>query len=178
MLTAKTDNRTETESVKAGIDYFIRKPFEPDTLRARIHMLLKGRKAMQAKIRAKSIVDAESKPIEAVSPEEKTLAKIATIVEENISNPSLNVNLVCEKSGLAEKQLYRLVKKYLEVSPVEYIKKIRLRKSAALLEQATFNISEVSYMVGFSSPSYFSACFQKEYGMTPSQFMAGKSINS
>ena len=66
--------------------------------------------------------------------------------------------------------MYRLVKNYVGVTPVEYIKQMRLRKAAMLLEQQKFTVSEIMYMVGFSSSSYFSKCFAAQYGCTPSQY--------
>ena len=57
------------------------------------------------------------------------------------------------------------------MTPVEYIKSIRMKRAAQLLSQKKFTVAEVMYMVGFSNHSYFSKCFQTEYGKTPRQFM-------
>ena len=101
---------------------------------------------------------------------EKSLAKIAKIIEENISDPDLNVNLLCEKSGIPNKQLYRLIKKYIGVPPLDYIRNVRLQKAAVLLCQNRFTVAEISYMVGFKTPSYFAKCFQSQFGVKPSQY--------
>lgn len=101
---------------------------------------------------------------------EKILAKIAKIIEDNISDPDLNVNLLCEKCGIPNKQLYRLIKKYMGVSPLDHIRRVRLQKAALLLSQHRFTVAEISYMVGFKTPSYFAKCFQNQYGMKPSQY--------
>ena len=179
MLTAKSDNHTENESIKLGIDAFMTKPFEPAVLLGRISQLLKSRSDIKEKVRIQAITEAESKPIEAETNNEKLLAKIAKIIEDNISDPDLNVNLLCEKSEMAQKQLYRLIKKYMGVSPLDYIRRVRLRKAAMLLSQRRFTVSEISYMVGFKTPSYFAKCFQSQFGVKPSQNqsddeMAGK----
>lgn len=170
MLTAKSDNKTETESIKLGIDVFMTKPFEPSALQGRITQLLKSRKELKERVRIQAITEAESKPIEAESNNEKMLAKIAKIIEENISDPDLNVNLLCEKSGIAPKQLYRLIKKYMDIAPLDYIRSVRLQKAAVLLSQQRFTVSEICYMVGFKTPSYFARCFQAQYGVKPSQY--------
>lgn len=170
MLTAKSDNRTENESIKTGIDIFMTKPFDPSALSGRINQLLKGRREIREKVRIQTLAESEAKPIEAESISEKTLARVARIIEENISDPDLNVNLLCEKSGVANKQLYRLIKKYHEMSPLDYIRSVRLQKAAVLLSQHRFTVSEVSYMVGFKTPSYFARCFQERYGVKPSQY--------
>ena len=97
-------------------------------------------------------------------------ARIARIIEENISDPDLNVNLLCEKSGIPNKQLYRLIKKYMGTAPLDYIRSVRLRKAAVLLSQRRFTVSEISYMVGFKTPSYFAKCFQAQFGVKPSRY--------
>lgn len=175
MLTAKSDNKTENESIKLGIDVFMTKPFEPSALLGRITQLLKARTEIKEKVRIQAITEAESKPIEAETANEKTLAKIAKIIEENISDPDLNVNFLCEKSGVAQKQLYRLIKKYMGISPLDYIRSVRLQKAAVLLSQHRFTVSEICYMVGFKTPSYFARCFQAQFGVKPSQYQSDDS---
>lgn len=168
MLTANANNDIEKESVKLGVDIFMQKPFEPSVLLGRISHLLQMRSKMQEAIRIESIT--EVKPIEAESTVEKQLAKISKVIEDNISDPDLNVNFVCEKSGIPNKQLYRLIKKYMNVAPLDYIRNVRLQKAAMLLSQKRFTVSEVCYMVGFKTPSYFAKCFQEKFGVKPSQY--------
>lgn len=168
MLTARNDNETENESVKLGIDVFMAKPFEPALLLGRIRHLLKMRRELVEAVRIESLT--EAKPIVAESATEKQLARIAKIIEDNITDPDLNVNMLCEKSSIPNKQLYRIIKKYMGMSPVEYIRTVRLKKAAMLFEQHRFTVSEVCYMVGFKTPSYFTKCFQEHFGVNPSNF--------
>lgn len=170
MLTAKSDNRTENESIKLGIDVFMAKPFDPASLSGRISQLLKGRSEIKEKVRIQAITEAESRPIEAESVNEKALARIASVIEENVADPDLNVSRLCELCGMPEKQLYRLIKKYMGTAPLDYIRRVRLQKAAVLLAQQRFTVSEISYMVGFKTPSYFARCFQNQYGVKPSQY--------
>lgn len=172
LLTAKCDSSTENASILAGVDVFMTKPFEPEVLRSRIAQLLRYRREVEEKIRVRTIAEAESRPIEAESAAEKSLATVARVIEDNISDPDLNVNMLCEKCGMQNKQLYRLVKKYMGVAPLDYIRSIRLQKAAALLGQKRFTVSEISYMVGFKTPSYFAKCFKEHYGVTPAQYGA------
>lgn len=175
MLTAKADNHTENESIRLGVDAFMAKPFEPKSLLGRIRQLLKTRTEIKEKVRIESIIKAEAKAIEAESVNEKALEKIAKTIEENISHPDLNVNLLCEKSGIPNKQLYRLVKKYTGSAPLEYIRSVRLQKAAVLLSQHRFTVAEVCYMVGFKTPSFFAKCFQNHFGVPPSQYQSDDS---
>lgn len=174
MLTAKDDNTTETESVRLGIDIFMPKPFEPAILLGRVAQLLAAKETLRRQMRIEAMT--APKPIELESLSEKQLAQVTKIIEDNISDPELNVNALAEKSGIGTKQLYRLVKKYVGDSPVDYIRRMRLRRAAMLLEQHKFTVSEIMYMVGFKTASYFSKCFQAEYGCKPSEYAKDKEL--
>ena len=82
-----------------------------------------------------------------------------------------NVTRLQEVVGLGNKQLYRKMKTLTGHTPVEYIRDMRLRKAAKLLKAGKFNVSEVMNTVGFSNSSYFSKCFSKAFGMTPTEYM-------
>ena len=111
------------------------------------------------------------KPIEAESQDEKFLSNIIRLIEDHLSESELNVNALCELSGISNKQIYRKIKQLTGMSPVEDIKSIRMKKAAMLLQQKKFTVAEVMYMVGFSNHSYFSKCFQAEFGKTPRQYL-------
>ncbi len=168
LLTGKNDKQTELASIQLHIDAFIPKPFEASILLSRVEQLLSNRQVWEAKTRLEAI--AEPKSIEAVSSDEKFLADITRLVEDHVADSDLNVTALCELSGVSNKQMYRKIKQLTGQTPVEYIKSIRMKKAAMLLEQRKFTVAEVMYMVGFSSSSYFSKCFQAEFGMTPKQF--------
>ena len=99
---------------------------------------------------------ATPKAIEAVSYDEKFLANVTRLIEEHISDSELNVNTLCDWAATNNKQMYRKLKQLTGMTPVEYIKSIRMKKAAMLLQQKKFTVAEVMYMVGFSNHSYFS----------------------
>lgn len=115
---------------------------------------------------------AAPKAIEAVSYDEKFLASVTRLIEEHISDSELNVNALCDWAATNNKQMYRKLKQLTGMTPVEYIKSIRMKKAAMLLQQKKFTVAEVMYMVGFSNHSYFSKCFQAEFGLSPKQYAA------
>ena len=102
---------------------------------------------------------------------EKFLLNITRIIEENMDDSELNVNKLSEKSGISTKQLYRRIKAMTGMTTVAYIRDQRLKKAASLLCKGSFSVSEVMYMVGFASASYFTRCFAEEYGITPSEYI-------
>ncbi len=168
LLTAKDDKNTELESIKLNVDAFISKPFDSAILLSRIEQLLRNKQQIKAKLRLESLTTPQMPT--AISSDEKLISKITKIIEDNISDPDLNVNALCEISGISSKQIYRKIKQLTGLSPVEYIKSIRMKKAAMLLSQNKFSIAEAMYMVGFSNHSYFAKCFQAEFGKTPKQF--------
>ena len=110
--------------------------------------------------------------------DEKFLSNITKIIEDHVSDSDLNVNALCKFSGFHVKHIYRKIKQLTGMTPVDYIKSIRMKKAALLLSQKKFSIAEVMYMVGFSNHSYFSKCFQAEFGKTPKQFMENSHLDS
>lgn len=106
-----------------------------------------------------TIAEAESKPIEAESVNEKTLAKIVKVIEDNIADPDLNVNLLCEKSGIPNKQLYRLIKKYMGIGPLDYIRQSETPESCGPVEPASFHRSRDQLHGRIQDPVIFCQMF-------------------
>ena len=110
------------------------------------------------------------KEIEARSYDEKFLSTITQIIEDHLADSELNVSALCDLSGINNKQIYRKVKQLTGKTPVEYIKSVRMKKAAMLLQQQKFTVAEVMYMVGFSNHSYFAKCFKEEFNISPAQY--------
>ena len=106
--------------------------------------------------------------------DEKFLKEIIHYIESDITNPDISVNWLSSKTGISEKQLYRHIKRLTNLSTSEYIRDIRLEKSASLLRHGQLSVSEVMYMSGFSHASYFSRCFKKKYGVSPKEYTSSK----
>jgi AraC-like DNA-binding protein len=103
--------------------------------------------------------------------DQRLLDQIKEAIDENMIDSNFNVTMLQEKMGMGNKQLYRKVKMLTGQTPVELIRDMRLRKAAKLLKAGKFSVSEVMYTVGFSNSSYFSKCFSKLFGMSPSEYM-------
>lgn len=170
LLTAKDGKETELEGFEAGVDEFIPKPFDVNYLAIRVSQLIAQRHKLNAKMRQKNLI--EPKDEEIVSSDEKLLAEMVEIIEKEISNPDLNVDLLAKKLNISNKNLYRKIKSLTGQTIVDFIRGIRLKKAALLLEQGKFNVSEVMFMVGFQNRSYFTKCFMKMYGIAPKDYMS------
>jgi AraC-like DNA-binding protein len=102
--------------------------------------------------------------------DEKFIKKAREIVEDYMSDSEFDVQKFVTEMGMSRSVLYRKLRAVTNQSANEFINLIRLKRAAQLLEKKTMNVSEISYMVGFNDPQYFSKCFRKQYGKTPSQY--------
>lgn len=175
MLTAKDDKVTEEKSIELGVSAFIPKPFDTSMLLLRIKQLLGTKEKIEEKVR----IEVLSTPgeIKAESWDEKLLADITKIIEDNVADSEFNVNKLSELSDISTKQIYRRIKQITGQSPVDYIRTIRMKKAAMLLAQNKFSVAEVMYLVGFSNYSYFAKCFTNQFGTSPKQFAGNSKDN-
>ncbi|HYQ58176.1 MAG TPA: ATP-binding protein [Draconibacterium sp.] len=171
LLTAKDDKETELRSINLKIDAFIAKPFDSSILYSRVKQLIEVKQQLGKKIRMEKLSTPVNGNTEVFSADEKFLAHITQIIEEQIDNPDLNVSFLCKEANIPQKQLYRKIKNLTGLTAVEYIKSIRIKKAAIFLSNKNFTIAEVMYKVGFSNHSYFAKCFSAEFGKTPRQFV-------
>jgi AraC-like DNA-binding protein len=176
MLTAKDDKITEEKSIELGVSAFIPKPFDTTMLLLRIKQLLGTKEKLEEKVRLEVL--STPSEIKAESWDEKLLADITKIIEDNVADSEFNVNKLSELSDISTKQIYRRIKQLTGLSPVDYIRTIRMKKAAMLLAQNKFSVAEVMYLVGFSNYSYFSKCFRNQFGTTPKQFFESETSPS
>ena len=92
------------------------------------------------------------------------------IINEHISNSSFSVEEFAEGMNISRSLLHKKLSALIGEPPGELIKRIRLNKAAKLIEQNPGNITEIAFEVGFNNPSYFTECFKKQFGVSPSQY--------
>ena len=111
------------------------------------------------------------------SSDEILLEKVMRIINENLTNPSLNVEMLASNVGMSRVHMHRKLKELTNLSARDFIKSIRLKQAATLLKKKNISISEVAYATGFTNLSYFSNTFRECYGMTPKEFREQNSEN-
>ena len=162
ILTAKTSHETKIEALAFGIDDYLTKPFSPIELEVRVRNLLNNQYQRSLALSAEE--DNESQ-----SPLIKDLIKV---IESNIENPDFGVIDLSEEAALSDRQLTRLLKKSVGMTPALLIKEVKLQKAKLLLEQKTFrSVAEVSHAVGMNKPSYFSKIYLDRFGRKPSEYL-------
>ena len=93
------------------------------------------------------------------------------LIEANLTDSELSVEELGSKMGLSRVQLYRKIKSLTNYSPNELVRIARLKKAASLLASSEKTISEITYEVGFTSPSYFTKCYKEYFGESPTDFL-------
>lgn len=168
LLTAKSSIESRILGLENGADSYIPKPFNPQHLKVRVAKLIELREHLKQKF-SKSI-NFEVKEIVATSPDEQFLQKAMKLIYENLSNPDYNGDMLSKDIGMSRANLYRKLKALLNQSSSEFIRNIRLKNAAQLLLQKKLTVSEICYEVGFSSPSYFTACFTNYFKLSPTEY--------
>lgn len=172
LLTARSDHDSKIEGLTLGADDYLTKPFESEELKIRIHNLIEQRRKLREKFSQQQ--NTSIKEIAVVPTDEQFLERMINIITENIGNSELNVDWLSERMGLSRSQLHRKLKALTNLSPGDFIRSYRLKIAKELLETTDATISDIAYKMGFSSPDYFSRCFKKQYGDSPSKYIVKK----
>lgn len=173
MLTAKTNIASKIEALETGADAYIEKPFSISYLLAQIKNLLKSRENLMRKFAETPFSSLKS--IAGNSADEEFLTKVNEIIENNISNVNFTIEQLADELHVSNSGLFAKIKNVSAVTPNKLLLLMRLKKAAELLCENKYRVNEVCYMVGFNNPSYFAKCFQKQYGVLPSDFLDKKS---
>ena len=166
MLSAKALVKDRLEGIDSGADMYLSKPFELDILKSSLAQLITSRQIMFKKFYRGITKDGKEKT---TSLDNDFIQKVLQLINENISEPELTVEFLSSKIFLSRSQLYRKIKTLTGVSVNEFIRNVRLEKAKQLIEQGNNNVNEISYKVGFPSPSYFTKCYKIKYGYLPTQ---------
>ncbi|MDO3694606.1 two-component regulator propeller domain-containing protein [Wenyingzhuangia sp. chi5] len=169
LLTALAENENRIKGYKIGVDGYLVKPFDPSLLKTRIDNIIKIHFDLKQKFSGEAESDVISLAHSQIDIE--LISNIKSIIEDNISNPELTSGFLCEQLAMSSSKLYRKITQLTDLSPNEFIRTIRLKKSAQLLKTKNYNVSEVADMVGFNDPLYFSRCFKKQFGHSPSTLL-------
>src|SRR5690606_14023167 len=104
------------------------------------------------------------------------ISKALESIERNMANADYSVENFGHDIGMSRTQLYRKLKALTGQSPNEFIRTIRLKRAAQLLEQQQLTIAEITYEVGFTDLQYFRDCFKKVFGVTPTAYIHQQAV--
>ena len=169
MLTAKAALEDRLEGLELGADDYLAKPFNTDELQIRVRNLLKQRQVLHQKYQTAVALDKDKAEENSVA-NDPFLERINRILEGNISNSSLDVEQLAAGLNVTSVQLRRKLKALTDQTVTEFMRNYRLDKAAILLQNRAGSVSEIAYMVGFESLSYFSRMFQERFSKRPSDW--------
>ena len=173
LLTALNTDKNIIEGLQSGADEYIVKPFNIGILRANIANLLTNRTLLRHKYASLDLND-EKNNTDCINCSNdldwKFIATVKKSVEDNMDNPSFNVDVLCNLLNMSRTSFYNKIKALTDQAPADYIRLIRLKHAAQLLKEQKHTITEISELTGFSDAKYFREVFKKHFNMSPSQY--------
>lgn len=172
LLTAKNTVQSKVAGLELGADAYIEKPFSKEHLQAQIASLLANRSAVRDYFASSPLV--HIKNTARSKADERFLEGLNETIREHMEDTNLDVESLARLLNMSRITLYRKVKGITDLSPLELINTIRLKRAAELLAEGEYRVYEVADRVGFSSQSNFARNFHKQFGMTPTECMYSK----
>lgn len=178
LLTAKSSQSDQASGLETGADVYITKPFSIKLLGLNVRNLLASREKMRQKFSRQMLEEPGKADFVSVAVEnniantvdKEFLNKVIQIVEEHIDDPEFGVEMLSRKVAMSAPILYKKLKAVTNMSVNEFVKSLRLKKAAQLLQQKNHTVYEVAYAVGYNDRKYFSKEFKKQFGKTPSEY--------
>lgn len=170
LLSAKTDLETKLKGLKGGADVYLEKPFSVEQLTAQIESILLKRRQLHKRI-MNAPLDYYKRSTTNADDSSLFLKQLTGIILERMSDRDFNVDMLVKEFATNRSDFQKKVKKVTGLTPNDYIKLIRMNRSAELLATGKYRINEVCAIVGFNSPSYFSKCFHEQFGKLPKDFI-------
>ena len=175
MLTAHSLDDQRIEGLEKGADAYMAKPFNQNVLKAQVKTLIDNRQRVRLSSLQTTTATANTAPAvpkeraQLMSAEEQFLQRFNTIVLNNLSDDTLSVETIASEMALSRTQLYRKIKQLTNYSPNELIRQTRLQEAQNMLLKGDKTVSEVAYLTGFTSPSYFTKCYYEFFGTRPNE---------
>lgn len=180
LLTALNNEKDILSGLKIGADEYILKPFNIGILKATVDNLLTNRALLRSKY-ANLELDDEEEDDECINCSQdidwKFIANVKKHIKDNIDNPALTVDVLCNLVGMSRTSFYNKLRALTDQAPGDYIRLIRLKYAVQLLKENTHSITEIAEMTGFSDAKYFREVFKKHFNVSPSQYGKEKRTN-
>jgi signal transduction histidine kinase/ligand-binding sensor domain-containing protein/DNA-binding response OmpR family regulator len=170
LLTAKTSVEHKLQGLGTGADDYLTKPFEVRELLTRAGNLIDGRRQLKELYSRQITLQPANIAISSV--DEQFLNRAMAVTEQHMADENFSVETFGKEIGMSRMQLYRKLQALTGQSPSDFIRTVRLQRAAQLLSANSGTVAQIADEVGFGSHSYFSKCFQEQYGKTPSAFVA------
>jgi signal transduction histidine kinase/DNA-binding response OmpR family regulator len=168
MLSAKVDIKYQLEGLQVGADDYIAKPFSMEVLRTKILNMLRTRYRIFE--RYSNMTEIKPEKLTNNTMDEELLRKAIAVVEKNMDNVEFSTEQFAREMNMSRSNLHLKLKAITGKSAIDFIHKIRFNRACQLLKEGKYTVSEISFMVGYNTPSYFAARFKKYIGCLPTEY--------
>jgi len=168
LLTARTGQPFRVEGLEIGADAYLTKPFSPYELQLKVRNLFEARQRIWDRFHG--VLKLEPSEVTLTSADEAFLTKAIAVVETFMGDPDFTVEVFAREMAISRPLIFTKLKAITNQTPNNFVKALRMKRSAQLLRQSDLGVAEIAYEVGFRDARYFSKCFQKEYEQTPSEY--------
>lgn len=182
LLTAKSSIDDRIKGMEYGADDYITKPFNSTYLKAKIASLIKKRELLREyymskngdiKIQIQPNKEKEWEPYipKITSYDDDFISKVIDGIESNLEETDFKIDILAKTMNMSRTVFYRKIKSIVGLSPIDFVKKIRIKRAIQLLEIKQFTIAEVAYQSGFTTPQYMSKVFKELMGCSPTEYL-------
>lgn len=169
LITAKNNVQKQVEGIKAGAIAYLFKPFDPAYLKALINTLLTNKgKTQEQLVKSTQTTQVEE---DALTAQDKAfMNELYKLMEEELSNPNLDISRVTELLRVSRSKLYYKIKGLTGENPGTFFRHYKLNRAAEMIREGKYNITEISMLTGYNTVQHFSASFKKQFGCAPSDY--------
>lgn len=175
ILTAKNGIDDRVASYEAGADGYIAKPFELKILFARVDNLIRSSRIRQAAFRKEENISLDG--LAFPTADKQFLQSIIDSIEQHLEETEYDLEQLATEMNMSKSTLYRKIKSMTGLTPLDFVRNIKMKRACMMLLSCTQNISEIAYAVGFSTPKYFTKCFKDEFGITPTEYQQKQGVS-
>lgn len=169
LLTVENSTETKIRGLEYGADAYMEKPFSPEHLIATVQNLISRREALRQHYASEPLEHVNGSIVS--SRDKAWLEKVTSLILANLNETEIPINYLSDEMNVSRSSFQRKIKGLTGMTPVEFIRLVRLKKAADLLSEGNWRINEVCFLTGFNKPSYFSSCFRKQFGILPKDFV-------
>ncbi len=186
LLTAKSSIEDQVKGMEYGADDYITKPFSSTYLKVKIASLIKQRELLRDYYLTQKGINIQIQPNKEWEPsipkitnyDDEFITNVIQGIEDNIENPDFKIEALAANLNMSRSVFYRKIKAIIGLSPIDFVKKIRIKRAVQLLETQQFNVAEVAFRSGFTTPQYLSKVFKDMMGCSPTEYMQNHAIKN
>jgi len=175
VLSAKSQLESRVELYELGADNYLFKPFDISELNAVVNGIVEQRNKLRKRLHSHVWGDIVQKPTEEEmgstqsNVQQVFIEKVRSFVLENIESTTIAIPEMAASLGIGRNKFQKMMREITGLSPVEFVRSIRLLEAKRMLESQALTVSEVAYSVGFNNLSYFTRSFKNEFNALPSE---------